>query len=245
MKARYVEVVGTRASLRAYWDLHAFDPGRRIFVGQRDCPNSYGTGKPGVHDASVHLEDSVTGARDHGLGGHVEDYGPSRWPSACAHCGVDVPDVSPAHGFGDMQKEGWVLEHQVHRQTLYGTPDGSWYGLPQVGDMLYEDWYGCVDERQGRCIYGWTNCAGPHLIIVMPTERWWDPAGRASNCTRKNDTTHRCWVRHGDPAKGEVVHVDKAGVTCRAGAGSLAIPGWHGFLHNGDIHEGCTSACRR
>lgn len=245
MKARYVEVVGTRASLRAYWDFHIYDPARKIYVGKGACPNSYGHGTPGVHDAMIRLGESVTGKRDHDLGGSVRDHEDSSWPRKCDYCGEAVPAVTVARSFGDQQKDGWILEHQVHRQTLYGTPDGLWHGLPKVGDMLYEDWYGCADERNGNCIGGWTNCTGPHLIIIVPTEHWWDPNLRASNCTMKEDLLHRCWVRHGDPAKGEVVHIDKRGVTCQAGAGSLAIPGWHGFMHNGDIHEGCTTACRR
>jgi lambda family phage portal protein len=48
----------------------------------------------------------------------------------------------------------------------------------------------------------------------------WDIDGRASNCTRPDDDTHRCWVRHGDPRTG-VVHVDKDGDTCGAGSGSI------------------------
>lgn len=241
MKARFVEVVGTRASLRAYWDFHVFDPAKKIFIGKNACPNSYGRGKSGVHDAMVRLGENITGHRDHDLGGRVDDHVGSRWPNVCDHCGEAVPPVATARSFGDQQKDGWVLEHQVHRETLYGTPSGSWYGLPQVGDMLYEDWYDCA----GDCIFGWTNCKSPHLIIVMPTEHWWDVNQHAENCTLKEDLTHRCWVRHGDPSKGEIVHIDKVGVTCHAGAGSLSIPGWHGFMHNGDIHEGCTTACRR
>lgn len=63
----------------------------------------------------------------------------------------------------------------------------------------------------------------------------WYIDGMASNCTRKEDTAHRCWVRHG--TVGEVVTVDKNGNTCSAGAGSIDLPGFHGFLHNGELYE--------
>ena len=245
MKARYVEVAGTRASLRAYWDEHVFDPRKGIYTGKNTCPNSYGHGHPGVHDAMVHLVDSVIGQRDYDLGGLLSDYEGARWPNTCDHCGAKAPDVAPAQTFDERQRDGWILEHQLFRQTLYATPDRSWYGLPQVGDLLYEDWFNCATERNGKCIHGWTNCGGAHLIAIVPTGHWWDLDARASNCSRRDDTTHRCWVRHGDPAKGEAVHVDKTGATCQAGAGSLAITGWHGFLHRGDIHESCTTTCRR
>jgi hypothetical protein len=32
-----------------------------------------------------------------------------------------------------------------------------------------------------------------------------------------------------------MVHVDKAGATCTAGAGSIIAGDWHGFLHNGQF----------
>lgn len=59
----------------------------------------------------------------------------------------------------------------------------------------------------------------------------WRIDSRASNCTKPGDTLHRCWCRHG--TFGEILHVDKVGNTCEAGAGSIAVPGFHGFLHNG------------
>ena len=37
------------------------------------------------------------------------------------------------------------------------------------------------------------------------------------------------WVTDG------TLHVDKNGVTCAAGAGSIALPNLHGFLHNGHL----------
>jgi hypothetical protein len=52
----------------------------------------------------------------------------------------------------------------------------------------------------------------------------------------KDDNIHRCWVRHGRPEDG-TLHVDKAGNTCRAGAGSIDTGKWHGFLHNGELHS--------
>jgi hypothetical protein len=37
-------------------------------------------------------------------------------------------------------------------------------------------------------------------------------------------------VRHGEPPQ---ITVDKRGLTCHAGAGSIALGSYHGFLHNG------------
>lgn len=58
----------------------------------------------------------------------------------------------------------------------------------------------------------------------------------ARNCTMPDDTTHKCWVRHGRPEDGSL-HVDKNGHTCGAGAGSIDTGKWHGFLHNGELVE--------
>ena len=75
---------------------------------------------------------------------------------------------------------------------------------------------------------------GIHLAVRTPGGTW-DVESRASNCTMPNDDVHRCWVRHGDPRRPETVHVDKSGVTCGAGAGSILRGGYHGFLHNGEL----------
>ena len=73
------------------------------------------------------------------------------------------------------------------------------------------------------------KCA-QHLTVVTPSGREWDIDSRASNCTLKNDNAHRCWVRHGKPP---AITVDKNGLTCRAGAGSIVSGSYHGFLRGG------------
>lgn len=79
----------------------------------------------------------------------------------------------------------------------------------------------------------WSNETEPHVIVRCPNgagTRDWDIDSRASNCALPSDTTHRCWVRHGRPPN---LTVDKNGPTCSAGAGSIALPNWHGFLRGG------------
>lgn len=58
----------------------------------------------------------------------------------------------------------------------------------------------------------------------------WHIDGQASNCTKKDDKIHKCWCRHGVAPR---FTVDKNGNTCSAGAGSILVPGWHGFLRDG------------
>jgi hypothetical protein len=82
---------------------------------------------------------------------------------------------------------------------------------------------------------------GLSVVCIVPTNRyeskktWWYIDGRANNCDMPDDNAHRCWCRHG--TVGEKVHVDKIGKTCGAGAGSIGVPGFHGFLHNGILRD--------
>lgn len=81
---------------------------------------------------------------------------------------------------------------------------------------------------------GWEyrGADGLNVVCVTPGGHWYIDS-RASNCTRKDDVTHRCWVRHG--TVGEGLTIDKKGNTCGAGAGSIQCGSYHGFLHNGEL----------
>jgi hypothetical protein len=83
---------------------------------------------------------------------------------------------------------------------------------------------------KGDCPMGWTNCDGNHLLVTLPDRSIWDVDSRANNCSRPNDTEHRCWVRDGKIPK---ITAGKDGNTCSAGAGSIQSGSWHGFLRNG------------
>lgn len=75
---------------------------------------------------------------------------------------------------------------------------------------------------------------GRYLVCKLPGGHHWSIDGRANNCGRPDDDVHRCWVRHGEaPA----LTVNKEGDTCVAGAGSIQVPDWHGFLRNGVLEE--------
>jgi len=81
----------------------------------------------------------------------------------------------------------------------------------------------------------WKNETEPPLCVVLPNGSDWSIDGHCSNCTMKDDWTHRCWPRRGEPPN---VTVDKnAGPTCPVGAGSVLANGWHGFLKDGELHQ--------
>ncbi|MCU1384989.1 MAG: hypothetical protein JWL71_3686 [Acidobacteria bacterium] len=133
-----------------------------------------------------------------------------RWPAQCA-CGYAFTEA---------------VERQVNRDRLYrGAPDGQLYSLSNapVGAM-WDAWW----------MTGRSNGADGICLVVKTPGGDWMVDERASNCTLPNDDVHKCWVRHGDPRTGNV-HVDKNGVTCAAGAGSIQQGAYHGFLHNGEL----------
>lgn len=80
---------------------------------------------------------------------------------------------------------------------------------------------------------GWEykGADGLNVVCVLPNGNHWWIDSRASNCTKKDDIVHRCWVRHG--TLDGMVHVDKNGNTCAAGGGSIVSGNYHGFLHQG------------
>lgn len=76
---------------------------------------------------------------------------------------------------------------------------------------------------------------GQALMVKCPNGRDWFIDGRASNCTMPKDDAHHCWIRHGTPPD---LVVDKNGVTCQAGAGSILAGDYHGFLGTGGAPPG-------
>jgi hypothetical protein len=181
----------------------------RCYVTGEDCACPV----KGYHDAMVELGRSRV-VHDEYLGGMDASHPIESYPTTCA-CGYVFGDGTRRH---------------ILRRRLLVTAQGeevTWEDV-QPGDLFFLN-TDC--DKDHYCHGGWSNCDGKHLHCVLPGGHHWDIDGRASNCTMREDTTHRCWVRHGDPEHG-IIHVDKNGLTCRAGAGSIVVPEFHGFLHN-------------
>lgn len=161
------------------------------------------------HNATKFLADSDV-QEDWGFkGDDPKAYPIDEWATHCDKCGAAVPLA------GEINK-------QIFYRRLYNTESGS----PEPGDLYLIDYL-------GEKMY-WDNHSGPMLIAVLPDGGEWNIDSRASNCGLPQDRQHRCWVRHGTPP---ALHVDKNGLTCNAGAGSIiSHRGWHGFLHNGVFH---------
>jgi hypothetical protein len=159
----------------------------------------------------------VHGERHHASSGLIEwsgEGGPGLIgaPATCS-CGY-VFSGGYQHGSGFPRWKRLDTGEELHGRKL---PPGA----------LYASWRGAGPFAPG-CGHD-----GLCVVCVLPTGDHWRIDSRASNCDQKADNTHRCWVRHG--TFGEVVHVDKNGLTCGAGAGSIIVDNWHGFLHNGHL----------
>ena len=202
---RYLREIGTVHRLRRYWE------------DSHPCKGwSY-------HNAFEELGRTYT-LDDHTTYGSEKDYSPSAFPTQCHHCGHVWSESSSSL--------------QVFRKRLFVASNGAEVAQDEMvpGDLFYLREHAPAPGAHYRfCHGGWTNCNGMHLHCVLPDGTPWDIDSRCSNCTMRDDTLHRCWVRHGDPEHGETVHVDKSGLTCAAGGGSIVVPGFHGFLHHGKL----------
>lgn len=183
--------------------------------GVPECPLN--PGKYGYHNASTPNVAMRTIPLDEELpaSGHTGEFeGDDRWPSACP-CG---------HVFGPNATRS-VRHARLIRRTDTGELFDGYRELPP-GAIWNADW---MCDRDG-----WVGPDGRSLVCKLPDGHDWMIDGQATNCTMKDDNVHKCWVRHGRPEDG-TLHVDKNGHTCAAGAGSIATPKWHGFLHNGHL----------
>ncbi len=134
---------------------------------------------------------------------------------------------------------------------LYGEHLEQWRPL-QPGDLFTADYY-------TPQLWGFE---GNEImwVLVLPNGDHWVLGSRASNCGspckvcgvryrdhegtnhkkkaadghhyEDRDPTHRCWVISGEPP---MFTSNKQGRTCDAGAGSIQMGDFHGFLTNGDI----------
>jgi hypothetical protein len=136
-----------------------------------------------------------------------------RWPTHC-ECGFAFRDEDPHQRWTDMLY--WRVDTGELMTTRAAPPGAMW-----DAKWWPKEW--------------WHGPDGRHLVAKCPNGREWHIDDRASNCTMPEDNVHRCWVRHGEPPN---LTVDKSGLTCQAGAGSIVSGDYHGFLQNGVFTPG-------
>lgn len=134
-----------------------------------------------------------------------------------------VPDEFIADG--PVRRIVYICEETGEKKPSHELPYGACYELDNSGGYYPIGF----DGASIACII--------HYKVEGRSRNYhvWYIDGRASNCTKPDDNEHRCWCRHG--SYGEPLHVDKIGNTCQAGAGSIAVSGFHGFLHNGLLYD--------
>jgi hypothetical protein len=83
---------------------------------------------------------------------------------------------------------------------------------------------------------------GLYLVARCPNGSDWMIDSRASNCTMPDDDTHKCWIRRGPPScltvEKAITIGSSASTTCGAGAGSIQVGDYHGFLTGGIFTAG-------
>ena len=152
-----------------------------------------------------------------------------QWPTHCARCPYEFTDDDQWQDFQDQ---------------IYATPSGATYRLPgRMSSLLNSS--PVTDAPPGAMWDAWWMgefSRGPDgicLCVCLPNSSTWMVDSRASNCTMPDDNAHKCWCRHGDPrTEPHLLTVDKNGVTCAAGAGSIQADDYHGFLTNGQLTPG-------
>jgi hypothetical protein len=167
----------------------------------------------GSHNAELLLGAVVAGHNEVEPGRDVPatPYDDPRWPAACC-CGYVF---QPEDNWQDFTRRIYRRVDTGAEMTLARAPAGA---------MWFADWLSDCDEYRGP--------DGHTLVVRLPGGHDWVVDGRANNCTMPGDNKHKCWVRHGAAPK---ITVDKNGHTCSAGAGSILVPGYHGFLRNGQL----------
>jgi hypothetical protein len=190
----------------------------------------------GYHDASVAIGQAAEKKNKDGMISLIDPAiykGDPRWPVKCDHCD---------YVFNLLDKDDFsqVFQDSVYRRTDTGEEHGlrEWHRVE--GAMWNAYWL--ADWQHGP--------DGLNLMVVCPGGHHWNIDGKASNCDSPcqvcgkpyhecggrnghgfvDSRPHQCWVRHGTPPG---LTVDKNGITCGAGGGSIATPNWHGFLRNG------------
>jgi hypothetical protein len=210
-----------RRGLRRYSD----------YIGQ---PGGW-TCEAGWHEAIVPIEDGDAiwserdgGGRTYRGDADLEDYANDpRWPVNCEKgCGYEFSAEDTRQVFSRLIYRvaavvpGAALEPGAET-TLRDAPPGA---------MWWATWMPT----------NYRGFDGRALVAKLPNGSDWPIDMEATNCTRKGDRTHRCWLRHGDPP---FVTVDKSGgETCAAGAGSIMSGEgehhYHGFLQQGILTAG-------
>jgi hypothetical protein len=211
------------------------EPTDRVAVGLRRyrSSSSGGTGftcETGYHSALVFVGQAPAVYRQTEDGRVLDSraatpHDDPSWPAACG-CGYTFTDADVWQDWQELIYRRADTGAEVTLRHRHPTDAGG--PAPAPPGAMWDAWW---------MPQSWRGPDGIALTVRLPNGRDWMVDAEASNCTRKGDRSHKCWVRHGDPRTG-TVHVDKDGDTCAAGAGSIQAGDYHGFLQLGFLTAG-------
>lgn len=143
------------------------------------------------------------------------------WPVKCDYCDYQFTDADEFQVYTSHLYEGIDPQGVKVTTTLREAP---------VGAMWDAHWMSA----------SWKGNDGKSIVVMIPGRHDWCIDAIASNCKKRDDRDHRCWIRHGTPPN---LTVDKragvdgasAATTCDAGAGSIQTSEWHGYLRDGEL----------
>jgi hypothetical protein len=212
---------------------HGFHEAPMVVLGDVEVPE--------MPKDEYHVLEAGTAIVDNGMIGPIRADDP-RWPIQCT-CGYKFRDDDGSKRYWPQRLYRRTDNGELH--TLRDAPLGAMWHVDYYnhtgpdGQCLvvripkHHDWM--VDSRASNCDSPCKYCGRPYQGHTNATCSNPGDGQRPYTVGSYEDIRpeHRCWVRHGDAKTGNV-HVDKNGITCNAGAGSIISPdGWHGFLHNG------------
>lgn len=169
------------------------------------------SGDAGYHNGHSYIEEGPAMSVSRSFKSSKAKAFDSRWPEKCDQCDYRFID-----------SDNW----QLFTNRIYQRVDtGELYPIREapVGAMWNADW----------CSDWWKGSDGRSIVVKTPGGDWMIDS-HASNCTMPDDEIHKCWVRHGEPPD---ITVDKDGVTCGAGGGSILCGNYHGFLRGGYLED--------
>lgn len=178
---------------------------RRYASGSKCSKNELG-----YHNAQLFVGEFPTVKDEQGYLTNIPVPEGTIFPTHC-ECGYEFTNDDQKQSFNE---EIYVCRETNERMTLRDA---------KVGAIWRAWWY--------EDITGMRGVDGKSYCVKTPGGDWLID-GHASNCTNRNDDIHKCWCRHGEAPN---FTVDKNGNTCAAGAGSIMMRGYHGFLINGEL----------
>jgi hypothetical protein len=223
MPANFPNIEESKMGVKCYWlepiyraRLHL----RRYTLAER-VPCAASQGSPRYHTAMTEISEvDENWDREHQPGGLLVTHaGPQSrsdvqadapWPVKCEHCDYVFQDDD---------------EWQIFSESLYRRTDS--------GAILKQSEFGPGAMWNAEYLVHNPFYLGPDgrsIIVILPNGNEWTIDGPCRNCTNPEDSTHKCWCRHGDPPN---LTIDKNCNSCSAGGGSIQSGDYHGFLVNG------------